>query len=362
MRILKKIWEWVSHGDTVWGILNMMFPTLGGIGGGVITWITSLHPAIIFFSILGGIAIGLLISNEIAARRIQKRLATGLPIKAAMTENTSQLGQEIIASDLKRVYKGMRGRTTRWEFSGIYNREPYFEVFVELTNTTIFTFSLKSLSGFMKIAGEQCVNLPQVSTRFGITREEPTDIRIRQPIAPETVIIIQEAGNRDREIEFNLGEVTFEIENTTEGYERYKPHMTGGIYNIVPKDGIKIEDKLDIKVSDCYFAEKQLQPLETLTLIVELTVHVLTVPSQLASLKLCIGQDEIDPIEPELPIIASNSDTSYLATYEVSISKLIVGSNRKEPGRICTFALGQKWSSNEFQIPYDSPLLPQEVK
>ena len=152
----------------------------------------------------------------------------------------SWLEQEL-SSDLQRVYKGMRGRITHYDFKGIYKRESYFDVFVELTNTTIFTFCLKGVSGFMKIAGEPCTNPPQVSTHFGIKRDEPADIRVRQPIAPETVAIIQDAGNSNQEIEFNLGEVRFEIENTTEGYEKDKPNMTGGIHNIVPKDGLKIE-------------------------------------------------------------------------------------------------------------------------
>lgn len=51
----------------------MILPTLGGIGGGIITWLRSVHPAFIFFAILGGIALGLFISNEISAKRFQKR-------------------------------------------------------------------------------------------------------------------------------------------------------------------------------------------------------------------------------------------------------------------------------------------------
>ena len=73
MPILKRIWEWVSHGDTVWGILNIIFPTLGGTGAGIISWIQQLPIIWLFFAVLGGIAIGLFVSNEMSARRIQKR-------------------------------------------------------------------------------------------------------------------------------------------------------------------------------------------------------------------------------------------------------------------------------------------------
>jgi len=233
---LKKIWEWVSHGDTVWGIMNILFPTLVGSGGGLFAQFSSLSPVFIFFSIVVGIAIGLFISNEIVARRLREKL--NLPLKERPEKTPNWLEQEL-SFDLKRVREGMQGKTTRWDFSGIYNRESYFDVFVELTNTTVFTFCLKSISGFMKIAGEPCMNPLQVSTRFGIKRDKPIDIHVRQHIAPETVTIIQDAGNNNQKIEFNLGEAIFEIENTTEGYEKYIPYLTGGIYNIVPKDGLK---------------------------------------------------------------------------------------------------------------------------
>lgn len=220
----------------MWGIMNILSPALFGSVGGVSAWLSSLSPVFIFFSIAGGIAIGLFVSNEITARRLRGKL--NLPLKEKSEKTPNWLEQEL-SSDLKRVCEGMRGRVTHCDFSGIYNRESYFDVFVELTNTTVFTFCLKGVSGFMKIAGEPCINPPQVSTRFSIKRDEPADIRVRQPIAPETVAIIQDAGNSNQEIEFNLGEVIFEIENTTGGYGKYIPYLTGGIHNIVPKDGLK---------------------------------------------------------------------------------------------------------------------------
>ena len=129
-------------------------------------------------------------------------------------------------------------------------------------------------------------------------------------------------------------------------------------------DGIQpiiIDKTLKIEVSKCYFAQQQLRPLERLTLIVELTVQVTTTPVEMASLQLCIGTDKIDPIEPVLPVTIVNSPSSYLARYNVSIHTLIERSDTREAGRILTFAMGQEWLSDEFQMPYDSPLLPQEV-
>lgn len=219
----------------MWGIMNILSPTLLGGGGGVIAWFSSLSPVLIFFSVIGSIAIGLVVSNEITAKRFKGKL--GLILEKS--EKTPNWLEEELSSDLQRVSEGMRGRVTRWDFSGTYNREPYFDVSMELTNTTIFTFGLRSLSGFMKIAGEPCSNPPRVSKRFGIKRDEPARICVRQPIALKTVAIIQDAGNSNQEIEFNLGEVIFEIENTTRGYGERIPYLTGGTHNIVPKDGLK---------------------------------------------------------------------------------------------------------------------------
>ncbi len=71
-KVVKKIWAWVSHGDTAWGIMNILFPSLAGTGGGFYTWVTYLSPVWTFFAVLGGIALGLIVSNQLAARRIQK--------------------------------------------------------------------------------------------------------------------------------------------------------------------------------------------------------------------------------------------------------------------------------------------------
>lgn len=124
---------------------------------------------------------------------------------------------------------------------------------------------------------------------------------------------------------------------------------------------VQRDNALKIEVSKCYFAKEQLRPLETLILIIELTVRATSIPIDLASLQLCIGTDKIDPITPMLPVTVVNSPSSYLAKYDVAMLTLIEGGVKSEAGRILTFATGQEWLSDAFQIPYDSPLLPQEV-
>lgn len=85
----------MSHGNTVWGILNMILPSIGGIGGGFFTWINSLSSAVVFFGVLGGIALGLFISNEISGRRIYKRIGQGTSKKNYKDKPLTQvIGQQ----------------------------------------------------------------------------------------------------------------------------------------------------------------------------------------------------------------------------------------------------------------------------
>ena len=51
----------------------MILPSIGSIGAALISWLTSVHPLLWFFAILGGIALGLFASNELAAKRMKRR-------------------------------------------------------------------------------------------------------------------------------------------------------------------------------------------------------------------------------------------------------------------------------------------------
>ncbi len=219
------LWKIAETGDTMDSIVSWLSPAWQFLASPTGT------------TVLLIIGFGILIYLVAKPEKQQDKTASELPSRGI--KEIPSFPEKELSCDLKRIAKAMRGRATRWDFSGIYNRESYFEIFVELTNTTIFTFSLKSLSGFMKIARQPCVNQPQVSTKFNMRRDEPTTIRVRQPIASKTVTIIQDAGNNNQEIEFDLGEVKFGIENTTRGYEKCLPYLTGGKYNIVPKDGLR---------------------------------------------------------------------------------------------------------------------------
>ena len=306
-----------------WKIIGAVV-ALAGAGALQMSGFTSL-PLAIF---LGVVCVGLIVWSawpSLQRIRLQSPIKLGKepkPEASPVTEIPSWLEQEL-SSDLKRVYEGVRGRITSWDFSNIYNREPYFEIFVELINTTIFKFCLKSISGFMKIANEKCVNSPNTSTRFNITREKPEIIRLTQSISPETVKLIQESGNNNKELNFDLGEVIFEIENTTEGYEKYKPYMTGGKHNIVPKDGLKIEDKIEIDV--CKHLVRQIGEPGYFPIDVEFTLTASRLPIQLAKAQLCIADEIVEPvtISPTIPRILEANVESYIVKYEPTYKQFL---------------------------------------
>jgi hypothetical protein len=157
-------------------------------------------------------------------------------------ESSADWLEEELSSDLNRVQEGIRGRYTKFDFSNIYNREPFFEIFIELNNTTLFTFSLKGVSGLMNVEGQPCVNPPQVLPRYSIKRNEPVTIRLPQSISPETAKLIQNCANKKQEMSFDLKNIQFEFDNETKGYEQHKPRLSGGDYKIIPKDGLKVDD------------------------------------------------------------------------------------------------------------------------
>jgi len=154
-------------------------------------------------------------------------------------------------------------------------------------------------------------------------RDKPVDIRIRQPIAQKTVVIIQDAGNNNQEVNFNLNDVIFEIENTTEGYEKYKPHMTGGKYDILPKDGLKIEHKLTIDVNKHLVRSKGKQ--DHFLIDVEFTLTVPRLPIQLAKAQLCILDEIIEPvtISPTIPRMLEAKVETYLVEYEPTYNQFL---------------------------------------
>ena len=186
------------------------------------------------------LAVGLLLL-QFQKRQNSTKIDKGLKQSTELQWLTHEL-----QSDISRISEGMMARVIRWDFSKLYDREPKFYIYIELINTTLFTFNLngfRDISGYMSIAGEPCSNKPEVHPYYNIRRDEIAPIHITQRVERETADLIIEAGKNGKEIKFNLKELIFTFENTKEEYKNKTPYLHGGEYTIVPKDGIKIEDK-----------------------------------------------------------------------------------------------------------------------
>lgn len=80
LRLAGRIWAIASHiytGIGVGGLFwKLAFGSGGGVGGGLMAALSNLHPALIFFSILGGSAIGVWLLNGLTWRKLTRQAAT----------------------------------------------------------------------------------------------------------------------------------------------------------------------------------------------------------------------------------------------------------------------------------------------
>lgn len=352
---IKKLASFIGIVLDVRDIAGLIRNAFGAVGGSVIVvavanWIwDNLPPLTLILLGVGAFCI-LLASLPNIFRLWRKTRAT--------SQGESSWLFDILAHDLDRIAMSIRGKVTRWDFSSLKSSEPHLEFFIELVNTTVFTFNLKGVKGFARIAGERCQLPPQTPPRYGIDRTSPVDIRIYQPVTPETAAKIQSACLNNAEVQFDLREVEFEFETTTKGYEKHKPNLRGGEYKIIPKEGlIDLDSGITIDVHRCTLVADG----QNFLMDIWFTVKIPNPPATLVTIQLCIGKHEIDPIEPKTPILLNDYKESFVGKYKTSHSTVLSG-RQGEPGkqrdlaRICIFARGQKWLSEEFSIPQDSNL------
>ena len=133
----------------------MIFPTLGSISGGVISWLNSVHPLTWFFAILGGFALGLFISNEIAAKRIRRRdlLSPVVQSNAPKLEWLERLPEH----DLDNLKERIKVEVRQISFTGLTANVPHLNLFVRIVNASIFKVKLLRCDGYIQLSGEQCI-------------------------------------------------------------------------------------------------------------------------------------------------------------------------------------------------------------
>jgi hypothetical protein len=105
----QKVWKWLSHIDTLqsllaWsGLWKAMTGALLGIISGGLAFLQSLSPLIIFFAVIGSIAIGLWGANEFTWQRLRRRARNqGIPFHQEL-QSDSQIADEHIEPAVREV-------------------------------------------------------------------------------------------------------------------------------------------------------------------------------------------------------------------------------------------------------------------
>jgi len=224
-KFIKNFWKWMSHGDTIWGIMNILFPTLGATGGGVISWITSVHPLVWFFAIFAGIALGIFISNEIAARRLRGKV---LPLREKPVEIRQSLDwlEEVLHSNRNELGRRIISHDNQWIFEGISKTEPFFEVIIGITNAAIFPIVITGINGSLEVKGTLC-NMPAILLGGGtFPHFHHANIRIRQNITLETAKTIIEIRDKGQKLNVSFRECWFVVQAKEPDHQTNPTHVS----------------------------------------------------------------------------------------------------------------------------------------
>jgi len=140
-------------------------------------------------------------------------------VQSPVVSNKTTRLEKLAADDLANLGTRIKINVERGDFGGITSPEPYFEVFVRITNTTVFTVKLVEVKGFAQIMSHPCQADVKLTQRPSLAHGDTRPIRLRQNITPETAQVLKSARDKDEALGFLFTEVKLVFEVTTEGYE-----------------------------------------------------------------------------------------------------------------------------------------------
>ncbi len=144
--------------------------------------------------------------------------------------------QEVVSSELKGITTSVIPRVESFDFTHI-EKENYFEVIIELTNTSIFRLQkqLGSPSGFFKVNGSKCANLPVAEGGLAIATKDRGNIRITQSVSATTAHELIAAANKNEKLSIDMRDWLLIYEIMDKGYEGHRAVVKGGVFGMVPK-------------------------------------------------------------------------------------------------------------------------------
>lgn len=223
-----KLWGWLSDIDTVLSWLGrivlgkVVLGTLGGLGGGLVSALSTIGPTGIFFSVLGGLVLGMLLSELIRAKRIRKMLSVSLmDKKASGNKATAEIPDSMrdVVSWMQGISAGDAGdlaaRVVAWaKKPELYlNQDPPFIDFpFDVVNTTVFLVELgKEIKGHIRAAGRVLIQPRELAPRSGNTGEfmhaQRHDLVIRQYLSPDDInfcLFYKEPQNDNAPVPFDF--------------------------------------------------------------------------------------------------------------------------------------------------------------
>lgn len=236
---LRGLWNIISQGHTAWEICQLIVgwklvsAVLTGAAAGIVSWLDDLQPIWVFFSVVGGIALGLVIYNQIDAWRIKRRLTVAQTDAHSKTVQTDSL----LPSLRENVTKCIDGKVIQYRFLDIMTTE-YFEIYLELKNNSPFTFDLRSSRGYVNLNGRRGKDSATVEGNR-ILAYEKAGLCIRQSVSSQTATDIVNAITNKEKVTVDMRDIELIYEAIDEGYEECRASLRGTETEVIPGDAVE---------------------------------------------------------------------------------------------------------------------------
>ena len=208
------MWGLISHGHTFYELIVLVIAgkltlgsALGAVAGVLAGGYSSWPPVAVFFSVFGGVALGLFISNEITSRRAQRQLKQ---LSEAQQTAEGKLAPTSFSFD---SYRCMFSKLMRVDVNGLWiEHAPYIDFIVHVRQTSDWTVTLDDVQGRTRIGGIE-TNLPPRLVKSPIKLDSPRgwyNCTIRQHL-PQSLAIELISHPGDLNLWSDDAKVTFSL-------------------------------------------------------------------------------------------------------------------------------------------------------
>ena len=194
--------------------MNLVLGGAGGAGGGIFASLSSVPPVLIFFGVLGGVALGLWISNELSAKRIQKRqrINSLLPQITPLEQKYAGWMTAAINSDLGNLEGLVKVSDLQVVWQHVGDTDPYITLRFDVSSSSVFIFDIsESIDGHIRFEGSEFGQIPEVTTPINqLKRSNWQRITIRQGLSQKMKEEIEvKYGNK---VEFGFGSLNISVQ------------------------------------------------------------------------------------------------------------------------------------------------------